>query len=86
MTDFMGLSLIVTGMVIVAISLFNSRHSASKNLDAIRHGLSNKQIDKIFKTRPKRADANIGLYFGLFFIAVGAIRVAFVWWFWSHLP
>ena len=52
MTDFMGLSLIVTGMVIVAISLFNSRHSASKNLDAIRHGLSNKQIDKIFKLGP----------------------------------
>ena len=87
MTDFMGGILFFSGVVIVGISLYMSRHSkSSPNFDAIRHRMNDKQIGRILSTRPKRADATIGLYFGLFFIAVGLIRIAFVWWIWSHFP
>lgn len=87
MTDFMGVALLVTGIVIVGISLYKSRHSkSSSSLDIIRHGMSSQHVEKILAVPPKRADANLGLYFGLIFMAVGVIRILFVWWFWSHLP
>lgn len=86
MSDFMGLALVFTGMVIVGISLYVSRHGkTSRNLEAIRRGLSDEQVNRIFQSQPKRSDAYIGLYFGLFFITVGIVRIGFVWWFWSHV-
>ena len=87
MTNLIGVVLFFTGVVIVGISLYKSQHSkSSPNFDAIRHRMNDKQIGKILSTRPKRADATIGLHFGLFFIAVGITRIAFVWWIWSHFP
>ena len=87
MTDFMGFALFFTGLVIVGISLYKSRHSNSWwNSDVVRRDFSDQQIDKVLNNRPKRADANIGLYFGLFFIVVGIASVVFVSWILSLFP
>ena len=81
--EFMGLSLIATGAIIFVISLLNSRHApGSKSMAKIHEGLSGEQISKLSGLRPFRADARLGIYFGLFFIAVGIIRVAIVKWLW----
>ena len=81
--EFMGVSLIVTGLVIIAFSLFNRRHpTSSKKHIAIHQRMTDDQIGKQFAQGLPRADAKLGIYFGLFFILVGCLRIGLIKWMW----
>ena len=81
--DFLGLSTITTGVIIIVISLFNFRHSSgSKSMSAIRAEMSDEQISKLSKMRPTRGVAVLGVYFGLFIVAAGVIEIAIIKWMW----
>ena len=81
--EFMGWSLIATGLIIIVISLLNYRHSpGSKSMEALRTGMRDERIHKISASRPPRAVAKLGVCFGLFFIVVGLVGIALVKWVW----
>ena len=83
MMDFLGLSLIASGVVIIVVSLLHSRHSPdSEPMKKIREGLSGEQLSKLKELNPPRAAAHIGFWFGTAFVLVGVIRVALIQWLW----
>lgn len=81
--EIMSVSLIVTGFVIVVLSLLNWRHPAGSNkCMAVHRSMKDDQIGKQLSKRLPRAEAKLGLYFGLFFVVVGCLRIGIITWMW----
>lgn len=72
--SYFAIGLIVTGIVIIVISLLNFRHSpASQDYIAVHKNMSDERIEKQFSKGAPRSDAQMGIWFGVFLVVAGGI-------------